>query len=485
MRYGFPHLLISVALIGVTGGCAAPERAVMPAARDAAALASSTSLSLGEAAFPAERWWTAYGSAELDALIDEALRNAPDVAIAAARIRQADALAQQTGSAASPQLSAEGSIGGNKQSYNLGIPEQFVPKGILDTGRLAGSLSFDPDLWGRNRAALAAARGEALAAHVDAAQARLSLSSGIALLWGELALHRASRDVAAESARVMAETEALTAQRVRSGIGNQATLNLARARHASAMQTVAALDELMLLDRNRLAAIIGAGPDRAKSIALPPTDFAAPHGVPRMVAADLLGRRPDLVAARLRVDAAGQREQVARKDFLPNINLAAMVGLQSLGLGDLPQSDSAIANFGPAFSLPIFDGGRLKGRLAAAEAGRDEAVARYDQTLLSALHDVADALDSRRALAGRLEQARIADRASAEAARLVRMRYRAGITNLLEVLAAEDTALAARRTRAELEARDYLLDVMLVKALGGGFTSVPASTTLSDKSRTP
>ena len=136
-------------------------------------------------------------------------------------------------------------------------------------------------------------------------------------------------------------------------------------------------------------------------------------------------------------------------------------------------SGSTYANFGPAIRLPLFEGGRLRGRYDSAAAGYEEAVARYDQSLLAALREVADTLESRRDLAGRLASARAADAAAQEAARLVTLRRKQGIASQLQVLAAEDTALGARRLGVELEARAYLLDVMLTKALGGGFTAPP------------
>ena len=472
MQYGIPtrRALSNFAAVLIAGsalaGCAA-----MPPASQLAQPRALDAAPANDAAFPADTWWTAYSDPGLDALIAQGLANSPDMAIAAARIRAADGVARQAGAAALPTLGVDAAVGGNKQSYNMGIPAQFVPHGVVDTGRISGTLGLDLDLWGRNRAALSAASGEGAAARVDGAQARLLLTSAIALAWGDLAQLYATRDVAARQAEVLAETERLTETRRASGIDSGIDLNLARARHAGAQQALAALDEAIAISRNRIAALVGAGPDLSATLPMPRAGLTASTAIPAELPASLVARRPDLAAALLRTEAAAQRVKVARLDFYPDINLSAVVGLQSLGIAQLFDSGSTYANFGPAIRLPLFEGGRLRGRYDSAAAGYEEAVARYDQSLLGALREVADTLESRRDLAGRLASARAADAAAQEAARLVALRRAQGIASQLQVLAAEDTALSARRLVVELEARAYLLDVMLTKALGGGFTA--------------
>ncbi|MDP3907325.1 efflux transporter outer membrane subunit [Novosphingobium sp.] len=463
---------ISGAITVVLAACAVPPAPQQPKPlRTADTLGDVASLSGGAAQFPADRWWSVYGDPGLDAVIAEALANSPDMAVAAARIRAADAAADRAGGALSPTLTADGTVGGVKQSYNMGIPAQFVPKGVIETGKLSATLGLNLDLWGRGRAGLAAARGEAEAARVDAAQARLLLASGVALSWGHLAQLNSARDLALRSAGALTGVERLTAQRVSAGIDNRADHELAISRRAGAEQALAALDELIALERNRLSALIGAGPDRAGHLPAPAPNLARISGVPANLAASLIGRRPDIVSARLRAEAASARVTSARRAFYPDINLVAVAGLQSLGLGQLFNSGSSFASFGPAISLPIFDGNRLTSNYNTAGAAYDEAVARYDQTLLAALREVADVLDSKRALAQRLSAARTAAQSADQAARLARLRHGEGIANLLQLLTAEDTALASQRALTELEARAFLLDVTLVRALGGGFAA--------------
>ncbi|MGZ5929914.1 MAG: efflux transporter outer membrane subunit, partial [Rhizomicrobium sp.] len=192
-------------------------------------------------------------------------------------------------------------------------------------------------------------------------------------------------------------------------------------------------------------------------------------GIPANLSADLIGRRPDIVAARLRAMAASKRIDVAHADFYPNINLTGYAGYQALGIRDLLTSSSLIGQLGPAISLPIFDGGRIEGAYRGARAQYDEAVATYDQTLTTALREVADALANQRELGKELAHSRAALAASEDAYRVTQQRYAAGLSRYLEVLTSEDTLVTQRKTVADLQARAFVQDVALVRALGGGF----------------
>ena len=466
--------VISLCALLLAGGCATvPDLGQKPARIDAASLASDRAFAGRRGDWPAAEWWRGFGDPALGQLIEEALRGSPDVAAAAARLRAAEAIAQQAGAALAPTLSLEASAGGTKQSKNLGIPPQFVPKGIQDTGRVAGNFSFDIDLWGKNRAALAAATSEADAARVDADQARLALSTAIADAYAELALYFAERDVAIDALKVRGTTATLTNQRVLQGLDTRGELRQAETRVPSARADVAALDESIALVRNRLAALLGAGPDRGLSIARPANLVAPANGVPDRLALDLIGRRPDIVSARLRAEAAASRIKVARADFYPNINLGAVVGLQSLGLDNLFKGGSSFGTAGPALSLPIFDGGRLAGAYRGARADYDLSVATYDSTLVTALREVADAIASLRALDTRLAEQRASLVAAEEASKIARLRYVGGLSNQLSVLTTDDLMLAQRRAVTDLEARRLVLNIALVRALGGGFEAAP------------
>ncbi|MBS0504174.1 MAG: efflux transporter outer membrane subunit [Proteobacteria bacterium] len=461
-------LLVVMGASALAGCAAVPKLGPKPMPASISSMSAEQVLGGGRAAWPAADWWTGFGDAQLSQLIAEALAGSPDVALAAARVRAADALAQQAGAALLPSLTVDASVAANKQSYYQGPPPQFIPKGINDSGRIAGNFLFDLDLWGKNRAALAAATSDAQAAAVDAEQAKLMLSTSVASAYADLAAYYARRNVAEEAVRVRAATAELTARRVANGLDTRGEQRQAESRVPAARADVAALDEAIALTRNRIAALLGAGPDRGLAIARPQAVVPS-AGLPDRIALDLVGRRPDIVAARLRTEAAASRIKVARADFYPNFNLSAVGGLQALNLDDLFRGGASFLNAGPALSLPIFRGGAISGAYRGARANYDEAVARYNGTLVTALREAADATTSLRALDIQLTEQRQALAAAEEAARIARIRYQGGLANQLSALQADDMMLAVRRAVADTEARRFALNIALIRALGGGF----------------
>jgi NodT family efflux transporter outer membrane factor (OMF) lipoprotein len=464
------RFVLTLAAAGALSACAAvPRLGPEPQARPAAAYASARSFQAPAASWPQEGWWRRYNDPQLDRLVAEALQNAPSLVQAEARVRRAEALAEQARAADRPDLSVNAEVAAVRQSYNMGIPPEFVPKGYHDTGRGSLDLGWDLDLFGRNRASLAAAASEADAARMDAAEARLMLTTSVVTAYADLARLFGERDASAQSLANREATAKLLAQRVQVGSSNQGEALQAQANAAASQEELASLDEQIGLTRNRLAALTGQGPDRGLAIARPAGALAAGFGLPANLAVDLVGRRPDVQAARLRAEAAASRIRAARAGFYPNINLAAFIGRQALGLDLLRLPTSEIGQAGLAFSLPIFTGGRLEGAYRGARADYDAAVAAYDQTLVQALQEVADAAVSARDLQTRIAAARAGLAAAEDSYRIAQLRYQAGLSNYLGVLTAENTVIVERRVVADLEARTLAVDAALARALGGGF----------------
>ena len=478
-------LTVNVAGSVLLSGCASvPDLGPQPVPRDPQSVAAATTLATAApAAWPAAEWWRAYGDPQLDRLMAAGLAGSPDLAAAVARVRLAQAQSREAGAPLGPRGSVNASAGGVKQSYNNGIPPGFVPRGINDSATLNLQLGFDLDLFGRNRAALRAARLQAEAATFDLQQARLVITTAIAQNYAQYALASADRAVAARAAQLREQTRALVQARVTGGLDTQAQLQAAAAETSSARGDVAALDEQIALTRNSLATLTGQGPDAGLALGPPQLVLLAAHGIPVDATTELVARRPDIQSARALVESADQRIRQARAEYYPSINLNALIGLQALGLGNLFKTGSVYGNAGPALSLPLFRGAELGGRYAGARAGFDEAVARYDAAVLAAYREAADAVASCAALAERLRQARAALTAARSAATLTDMRYRGGLGTYLDVLTVQRTALIAERQVTDLKARAFLLDVQLVRALGGGFS--PAAAAPSPTKDTP
>lgn len=461
--------------------------------RASADIAASQSLTGPQAAWPDEGWWKAYGDPQLERLIEEGLNSSPDVAAAAARFRQAAGAAQRAGAPLLPSADLQAKSGVTKQSYNMGLPQDFVPQGWLGTGQLAVDLGFDLDLWGKNRAALAAATSEAHAARIDARQARLALATSVADAYADLARLYEERDIQARTLEIRSASQKLVTQRQQNGLETRGSMRQADATVATARAQLAASDQAIRVRQHQIAALIGAGPDRGLSITRPQLGRLSQLGLPADVTTNLVARRPDIAAALARTEAAAKRIKVARADFFPAIRLSALVGVQSLGYettfpttpggGFTPQGNtksfldnlfdkgSLFGSVGPAISLPIFHGGAISGQYRGARATYDEAVASYDRTVLNAYREVADAVTGRHALDQRLTDARAALAASEEAYAIARKRYDGGLFTYLDVLNVEDQLLAARQAVADLEASAFTLDIALIRALGGGFAA--------------
>jgi NodT family efflux transporter outer membrane factor (OMF) lipoprotein len=191
--------------------------------------------------------------------------------------------------------------------------------------------------------------------------------------------------------------------------------------------------------------------------------------LPSRVPADLLGRRPDVFATRLRAQAAARDIDSQKTQFYPDVNLSALVGLQSVTPSKLLDPASGIPSLGVALRLPILDGGRLRGALAGRNADYDVAVEQYNQTLADALREVVDQLTSLRSVNVQRGEVESALAAAEEAYGLAVTRYKAGIGSLLNVLAAETAVLEQRGLRADLQSRELALSISLIRALGGGY----------------
>lgn len=453
-------------------GCAIPgAMGPQPSLRSPADLASAQSLAAPDADFPDDRWWQRYNDRSLDALIEEGLAQSPDIAMARARLDRANALNRAARAARLPHVALGSGITGHKYSRNQTFPPQFIPDDVKIEGTLNAELSIDPDLWGGRRAALAAATSDARAAQVDMAQARIALTTAIARSYFALGRLAAEEQVARDAERIARDTLGLTQQRAARGLDNDGAVQIALARVAQAQGELAGIEDAARMTRHALAALVGAGPDRGLTITPPPLGTGQALALPANLPLNLVGRRPDLVASRLRAQAALSRVGVARAAYYPDINLFAVGGLNAIGLDRLTDSESLYANFGRAVRIPLFQGGAISAQYKAARAEYDAAVADYDATLVAAIRDVADLVARKSLLVQRIALARDADAAGREAHRIMALRHGQGIASQLDLLMAEDATIAAHRALVLLRALDVETDIALVQALGGGYAA--------------
>ena len=471
------HRRITIAVLALPvaawlAGCASTAGlAPSSSRRDADALAARHTLQdaqVAAKAWPARDWWKVLNDSQLDALMDEALRGSPTLNIAAARTRKALAAADASATALSPRIDGSASSTRERFSEN-GLMPPPLGGSTHTVNQLQATLSWEIDFWGKNRAAYEAALGTARAAEVDAYAARLALSTNIAQAYVQLQRAYLLHDVAAATLAERERIYALTRDRNAAGLDSRLELKQAESALPATREELVQLDERMALARNQIAALMGAGPDRGQAIERPSGVALASATLPTTVPAELIGRRPDVVAQRWRIEAAGRDIASAKAQFYPNVNLVAFVGLQSLGAANLLAAASGMAGAGPAITLPIFDAGRLRANLAGKDADYDIAVEQYNQTLADAMRDVVDQLASFRSVAAQRAQQEQALATTREAYDLALLRYREGLGNYLQVLSAEQPLLAQQSLDADLRARELELSINLVRALGGGY----------------
>ena len=256
--------------------------------------------------------------------------------------------------------------------------------------------------------------------------------------------------------------------RVAAGLDNEAQLARAEAAPPALRAQIAKLEGAIALARNQIAALAGKGPDRGLALEPAAARDAGP-GVPQALPLDLLGRRPDLAAARWRAEAAARSVEVAKDQFMPNVNLVAFAGLSSLGLDNLLQARSTIVGAGPAVRLPLFSAAGLRASLRGREAEYDLAVEQYNALLVDAVREVADQVQARRAIENEGRELEVALTAVRRAYDLALVRYKAGLSDLLSVLDAQAALFTEQRAEADLRSRALQVDVALYRALGGGY----------------
>ena len=464
------HLAVSALALAAAlflTGCASHGPDHTPLAPTTPEAAGLSAHAPADTAAPAQ-WWTALGDPQLDALIDQALKGNPTLAVGRARVEQAVALSQVREATSGPQATLV--VDATRQRYSAnGLVPAPIAGNTYNSGNVQATLSWSPDFFGQHAAELQAALGQARAAQADASAAANTLAAQLGRSYVALARWLAQRDVAARALAQREEQRGITQERVTAGLDSQVELTQAQAAVPDARTQIEALDEQITLARRQLAALSGKAPDALGTLTPRLTALTA-GPVPNVLGADLLGRRPDVVAARWRVEAATQDVNSARSAFYPNINIAAFIGLNSLGLSQLLNASSRQMGVTPALRLPIFDGGRLRAQLGGRQAELDASIAQYNGAVMDAVKEAGDAMASVQSLARQQTLQNDATASAEKAYQFAQQRYRAGLGNYLVVLSTETQVLAQRRLAVDLRARRLDTQVQLMKALGGGWT---------------
>ncbi len=426
--------------------------------------------------WPTLDWANQFGDPQLPKLIDEALEGSPSIAQAQARIAKASSYIETSKSALFPKVNASYSWTRELYSANSLYPPPYGGTWYSENNVLA-SASWELDLWGKNRQRLAQAVSQQKAAEADMQQARITLAASVARTYNQLAQLYALRDIAAHEIGNRKTIGTITNGRVVAGLDTNVERETANGNIATSQANLSQIDGQIESVRYQLGALLGKGPDRGLQIAPPVLNPVASIALPDNLPADLVARRPDIVAARWQVEAAMHDVKEAKAEFYPDVNLAAGFGFDAFGWGRFLNFASRQAQIGPAVHLPIFDAGALRAQLKGRYADFDLDVANYNQTLIGAFQDVATQVSSIRSADRQLVDAQHALDASTKAYQLAVIRYKAGLSEQLQVLNADQNRLAAEQTVTDLKAQRRDEQMALITALGGGFDAADTGLT--------
>ncbi|QNK01321.1 efflux transporter outer membrane subunit [Dyella telluris] len=420
--------------------------------------------------WPAQDWWTGLGDPQLDDLIHRALVTNPDIALAEARLREAQARVQEANAARGPDISTTAQAAGMYLPTTLPPPVgvgHYVLEKHVDAG-----LHWDLDLWGGRRAAWQAELGRVQVASAERQATRIALSVNVTRLYAQLGHAFVTRDIAGIELERAQQSQTLTRQRVEAGIDSNTQLRQIDAEVASDRERVTAADRDIVAKRLALGALIGEGPDHSLEMVRPRKIAPLDVAIPASLTLEIISHRADLTAARWSVEASRQGIEESRASFMPNVSLGVLAGFVSVGGSNVLQLPARFYQVAPSISLPIYDGGRRRAELSGRNAQYDAAVAQYDATLVRSISEVADQLSALRSLGSQADDQQQAYLAASDAWQLAEQRYRSGVGSFLETLVVRQQLLVAERHRADLRFEEVDSSILLIQALGGGYRPV-------------
>jgi outer membrane protein, multidrug efflux system len=419
---------------------------------------------------PEEFWWRRYQDPTLDALMETALRGAPTLTTAAARLASARQSVRVTGAGLGVQVAAQGQFQRQRLSDNGLLPPEFLGFNWYNQSDLGITASYTFDWWGRQRATIESAVDDARAAQAESAAARLGLGAAVAQTYFGWQADGVRLNLARERLVLLEKRALIARRRTEAELESGDAVLLAAQDAAAARETAALLAGSQQLRVVTLAALLGTSASELPAL--------QPRELPRVAAElpadltlDLIARRPEVQASRWRVESARQQLKAVRAEYYPDVSLRALVGLSSIDIGKLLESGSRAPAFTAAVHLPLFDSGLRGARFDARQAQVASAAAAYDEAIVDAARQVGQAATQLTQAAARREQRQAQQAAVSELLQVARARVRAGTTDLRPQLQAELLLLQERDAAAQLEHELIDADIALQEALGGGYDS--------------
>jgi multidrug efflux system outer membrane protein len=423
-----------------------------------------------QASMAGERWWTLFNDPVLDKLVDEALERNHDVEAAAARILEAEAVLGVTEADRYPIVTAGGEGSRTGSSRATAMQQPGMPR-VQNNVRVTLNASYELDVWGKYRRASDAARAQLLATEAVRDTVRLTLTADVAQQYFNLLAADAQVEVIRNVLKTRADSLELLRLRGKSGLVSEYEVRQAEAEEAAARSQLASALRAQENLQAVLAILLGRSPREVMEGEVARGNVAATQvlWVPDGLPSDMLLRRPDIREAEQNLLAQDARIAAARAEYFPSISLTAYLGSESSTLANLFSGPAGIFQFALGLAQPIFNAGRLKYSVRAAEARREQAVAAYKKAIASAFGDVRTALNNQVAARSILQAESERIVALVDAQRLANMRYEGGVSSRLELLDADRQLLQAQLARVDAENTQRAAVVALFKALGGSW----------------
>jgi NodT family efflux transporter outer membrane factor (OMF) lipoprotein len=412
------------------------------------------------------KWWEIFGDPQLNALEEQLTVSNQNLKVAEARLREARAAVRFNRAAQFPTISAGPSI----ESLHASGNRPYIHT-TSNTGDfvLPIDFSYEVDLWGRVRRSVAAAREEAQASTADYATASLSLHAELAIDYFELRSADAQKQILDDTVKAYTDALQLTSNRFLGGVAPKSDVAQAKTQ----LDTTRVQDTDVTVARaqfeHAIAILIGKPP---AELTIPP----APHDlqppvIPGTLPAELLERRPDIAAAERRMAEANQQIGIARAAYFPTLSLNGSAGFEGTSLLNWLNWPSRFWAVGPQMLETLYDGGRRRANSETALANYDGTVATYRQTSLTALQEVEDNLAALRILNDEDQQQTEATASAKDSLQLFTNRYKGGVDTYLQVINAQTVALQNERNNVDIQRRRMDASVLLIKALGGGWST--------------
>lgn len=413
-----------------------------------------------------DQWWRAFGDSQLNHLVELGLRQSPSLEISGARILAAQVMLENEKAAFVPQIGVGAQVDRQQLSQNyIFVPGMPVYTGY---GLINASLNWSLDIWGKQKKYYEAAKNQVKAAQASHKASELLLSTTIVRIYFDYDRMVQSRDLYARDVQVKNSLYQITQARLGAGLVDALALNQRKVDLETAQVNLNQADLSVKMIQHQLSALVREGPSWGEGLQSPNINIDK-LTLPKLIPANLLERRPDLQALLSQIDVAKLQLDGAKLEYLPDINLAGFIGVQSFGLSQLFASKSQQFSIGPVLTLPIFDGGLIDANVTGKEANRNQAIANYQEQLVQALREVADGINSVKSSQAIFDSFRVTYKTAKSSYEISRHRNEVGISSKETVFTTEQGYLMQGQNYIDARAKLLTANVVLVQALGGSY----------------